>query len=240
MKNMKKKIAALALSGVMVVIAGYGTLAYFTDQDTATNEFTVGNVKIDLTETFWANGGQGIENWNNEAKIDNANWGALVEDNKVLWGINQASDIMPTRIIPKNPTITVEKNSEESYIRIIMTMPKDLYDRSNLKTNNTYVVYTFDGMGESWGAPLVREEQGIIALTYTYKEAVKGKVDGNTILEPLFMGIEVSEFANEGDILALNGGFNIDIMAQAIQTEGFASADDAFQAFEGQHAVPLN
>lgn len=51
---MKKKIIALALVLCLVAVAVVGgTLAYFTDEDNAENEFTVGNVDIDLTEPNW-------------------------------------------------------------------------------------------------------------------------------------------------------------------------------------------
>jgi predicted ribosomally synthesized peptide with SipW-like signal peptide len=44
---MKKKILALSLAlGVFALILSAGTLAYFTDSKSATNTFTVGNVKI--------------------------------------------------------------------------------------------------------------------------------------------------------------------------------------------------
>ena len=48
---MKKKIISLCLVvalGATAVIGG--TLAYFTDTDSETNNFTVGNVKIDIVE----------------------------------------------------------------------------------------------------------------------------------------------------------------------------------------------
>lgn len=50
---MKKKIVALCLVLALALTAiGGATLAYFTDTDTETNTFTVGNVKIDLVEDF--------------------------------------------------------------------------------------------------------------------------------------------------------------------------------------------
>lgn len=49
----KRKILLLAMSLCMVaILAVGGTLAYFTDTDSATNVFTVGNVDITLNETF--------------------------------------------------------------------------------------------------------------------------------------------------------------------------------------------
>nr|MBR4281553.1 SipW-dependent-type signal peptide-containing protein [Clostridia bacterium] len=56
----KRKILLLAALLSMVAILGVGgTLAYFTADDAATNTFTVGNVKIDLTEPNWASTGSG-------------------------------------------------------------------------------------------------------------------------------------------------------------------------------------
>ena len=48
---MKKKITALCLCVALLAIAVVGaSLAYFTDTKSATNTFSVGNVKIDLIE----------------------------------------------------------------------------------------------------------------------------------------------------------------------------------------------
>lgn len=58
----KKQIVALAtcISTVAIAVVG-GTLAYFTDTDTETNTFTVGNVSIDLIESQYhrVNAGRG-------------------------------------------------------------------------------------------------------------------------------------------------------------------------------------
>lgn len=51
---MKKKIIALCLVIALAATAVIGgTLAYFTDDEEATNTFTVGNVDITLTEPNW-------------------------------------------------------------------------------------------------------------------------------------------------------------------------------------------
>lgn len=51
---MKKKIIAVCLIVAMAAIAVVGgTLAWFTDDEEATNTFTVGNVDITLTEPNW-------------------------------------------------------------------------------------------------------------------------------------------------------------------------------------------
>ena len=49
---MKKKVFALSLAlGALALILSAGTLAYFSDTDTATNTFTLGKVEIELKET---------------------------------------------------------------------------------------------------------------------------------------------------------------------------------------------
>lgn len=50
--NTKKKVLSMALIGGLALTAVGGTLAYFTDTDTETNVFTVGNVDIELQEDF--------------------------------------------------------------------------------------------------------------------------------------------------------------------------------------------
>lgn len=49
---MKKKILSIALVVAMVAVIAAGSLAYFTDKDSAENKFTVGNVDIQLNEVF--------------------------------------------------------------------------------------------------------------------------------------------------------------------------------------------
>ena len=75
---MKKKLLALVLVVALAATAVIGgTLAYFTDTDEATNTFTLGNVKIDLQETFDQNnailrpGSQKNNNIQKEVRIQN-------------------------------------------------------------------------------------------------------------------------------------------------------------------------
>ena len=57
---MKKKLTAICLCVALLAIAIVGaTLAYFTDTKSATNTFTVGNVKIDLIESRYHRQGSG-------------------------------------------------------------------------------------------------------------------------------------------------------------------------------------
>jgi len=59
MKNSKLLVFALSLVAVAAVGVG-STLAYFTDNEKATNELTMGNVNISLTESEWKGNKDGV------------------------------------------------------------------------------------------------------------------------------------------------------------------------------------
>ena len=77
----KRKILLLVALLCMVAILGVGgTLAYFTAEDDVTNTFTVGNVKIDLTEPKW------------DPELGGT-------------GKTEAEDVYPGEALPKDPTV---------------------------------------------------------------------------------------------------------------------------------------
>lgn len=80
---MKKKsilMAAIAVMLVAVLVVG-GTLAYFTDTKSATNTFTMGNVKIELLESQYhrVNAGQGNAAGKTEPLSGGYLWAANVD-----------------------------------------------------------------------------------------------------------------------------------------------------------------
>lgn len=79
---MKKKITAIFLCVALVAIAIVGaSLAYFTDTKSATNTFTVGNVKIELLESQYhrVNAGKGNATGMEEPIIGGYLWAANVD-----------------------------------------------------------------------------------------------------------------------------------------------------------------
>ena len=97
----KKKLAAMLVSLTLVAVIGAGaTLAYFTDQDEATNVITMGHVDIDLEEPNFDAEGQEKD--------------YLIEN------------IVPGEVIVKDPTITVAEDSEAAYIRAKIEFSENL------------------------------------------------------------------------------------------------------------------
>ena len=94
---MKKKITALCLCVALLAVAVVGaSLAYFTDTKSATNTFTVGNVKIDLLESSLHRENAGVANgatstselWSDVAKEGTGNISAhdYMRGEYAAWG----------------------------------------------------------------------------------------------------------------------------------------------------------
>ncbi len=93
----KKKLLTMVLALVLIGAVGVGaTLAYFTDNDSATNVVTMGHVDVELTEP-----------------------GFDTEDGTAD---NTISDVTPGQVIAKDPTITLADDSLDAYVRVKLTV----------------------------------------------------------------------------------------------------------------------
>ena len=138
---MKKKLTAIFLCVALVAIAIVGaSLAYFTDTKSATNTFTVGNVKIDLIESRYhregndnsgdtsipdptqtASGMKYVTDGNkaftdDEIKADAANYSAYIGE--------RGKNMGPGRNFAKCPYV-VNTGANDAYIRIRVMIPSD-------------------------------------------------------------------------------------------------------------------
>ena len=102
----KKKIVSLCLVIALVAVASLGTLAYFTDTDSATNTFTVGKVDIELTEPEW--------------------------------DPEEEHTLMPGTTLLKDPTITVQEDSEDCYLFVRLDMTRYVPLLNAFLTDNGY------------------------------------------------------------------------------------------------------
>lgn len=90
---MKKKLTTVLAIVLVVALSVAGTYAYLTDKtDTIENTFTVGNVKIDLAETW-------NTDTNNDGKAD-------------AW----QAQLIPGKEYTKDPVVTVKGGSEKCYL----------------------------------------------------------------------------------------------------------------------------
>lgn len=252
----KTKALLMSLCAVLLVAASVlGTMAYLTDSKDVKNTFTVGNVAIKL----------------DEAKV-NADGKAIDKDGKVVNNLADAMRVaensyklLPGHEYTKDPTVTVNTPSVESYVRMKVTFNK----ASALIAMCTDPEFAEDGpTGVENAFPLIRmvkfveanaaKWDGIIpdnmvdteemladgkyfaydaeadTLTYYfyYKETVEAPT-ADVKLATLFDSIKVPEWAT-GDQLKALQGFEINVVAEAIQADGFENADAAWVAFAAQ------
>lgn len=109
---MKKKIVSLCLVVCLLATAiGGATMAYFTDKDQNTNEFTVGKVEIDLYETV------GHTDAQNYVKMADAVVGKGSDTNPNI----SYTDVLPGDVMKKE--VTVENTgTSDAYVALAVKM----------------------------------------------------------------------------------------------------------------------
>ena len=200
---MKKKLLVLSLCVALAAIAIAGaSLAYFTDTKSATNTFTVGNVKIDLIESRYHRTGSGnsgdtslpkpttkaagkefiTDGWtiftDDEIKADAANYSTYIGE--------RGSNMVPGRNFAKCPYV-VNTGANDAYVRIRVMIPHDgdvdnggIINAMFCSTATSSGEFQQGANGENW--PVV-EMNG-----YTDNKGLKYDVYTFTRTEPLKAG----------------------------------------------------
>ena len=212
-----KKILTLACCAVLLVCISVGaTVAYLTSQATVTNTFTVGKVQISMDEAA--------------IKKDETtgNW---VEDNTKDRVVANSYNLLPGISYAKDPTVTVKANSEDCYVRALVTITKAKeLDEIFADQNGANMAEIFGGLSTDWTCNSITKDTGNNTRTYEmrYKEVVK-KSSSDQVLDDIFEKVNVPSFITNNDLAKIDG-MKIEVVAHAIQADGFADADAAWAA----------
>lgn len=209
----KRKALLLTFCAVLLVVASVlGTIAYLTANDTVTNTFTVGRVAINL----------------DEAKV--------TEDGKAVTLAERVKEnrykLLPGHTYTKDPTVTVLKGSESSYIKMTVTFTKAKELDAIFAPNGAELTSIFKGYDSTnWIAKGNTKNTADNTRTYEfwYKDAV-GAPTADVALDALFDSITVPNDIT-GEQLATIQGMKITVNAYAIQADGFETAAKAWDAF---------
>lgn len=240
----KTKALLMSLCAVVLVVASVlGTMAYLTDTKSVNNTFTVGNVSIDLDEALVNADGTVVEGADR----------VKTNDYKLL----------PGHEYTKDPTVTVKSGSVDSYVRmkvtfnnaseIIALCTDPEFEDEVTGVENAFplirMVNFVEANAAKWDGiiPDSMVETGDMldnskyfvadtannTLTYYfyYNETVAAPT-GDVVLPTLFDSVKVPEWTTNDQLAALKD-FQINVVAEAIQADGFANADAAWAAFNG-------
>ena len=220
MKLNRKWIMVLALV-MSMAMATTGTLAYLTDRDSEANVFTMGNVEIDLNEEFDPDG----------------------------------AELIPGLDITKKPTIT-NTGKNDAWVWATIAIPSKL-DSEDASKNIVHFNYSKASVEEglwSWmdDVKIAQkiDDTDILYNVYTvlYNTALQ---PGETTAEPVMTKVYMDDHIDidpEGNVYHVEGGvvtgpyWNVNtdgnpiiyVSAYAIQTEGFATVEEGYAAYNAQ------
>jgi len=253
----KTKALLMSLCAVLLVAASVlGTMAYLTDSKDVKNTFTVGNVTIKLDEAKVDEKGNLVKNQDdtladrvtrNEYKLLPGH--TYVKDPTVTVlapsvesyvrmkvTFNKASQIIamctdpefaedgPTGVENAYPLIRMVKFVEANAAKWDGIIPDNMVDTEEMLADAKYFAYD--------------AEADTLTYYFYYTEPVAA-IDADVKLATLFDSVKVPEWAT-GDQLKALQGFEINVVAEAIQADGFVdangdpSADAAWTAFAAQ------
>lgn len=196
---MKKKIALICTAVVLVAaIAVGGTLALLTDQtDPVQNTFTVGKgISIDLKEPAW------------DGEDFDGNTSTASED----LGENLAQNFVPSRVIPKDPTVKNTSDMDAVWIAVKLDVGYNLNE-----DGTTYQVTGKDALDKIQDFAKIdwnngwEEKDTDNSLVYYYKTTVAAGAETAN----LFSEVAINNDANEQGM----DNFKIDVTAYAVQAE---------------------
>lgn len=241
--RMKKKSLIMLISALTIIFSvAFGTIAYLTDQAGVTNRFTIGNVDIVVDETKVDESGNPIPNPDHDPSDPN-------DTDAPHLRTEDANEypLIPGSEYVKDPVMTVKAGSERAYVRMTVTIHNasgidaifaDLKTQYPEKYPDGFVPGAFvterdNAVWVSTGTMEKNEKQNTYTLEFRYFEAVEPAAAQDTVLPPLFKTIKLpGELTNAH--LSQMAEFAIDIDGYAIQATGFASADEAWAAFDQQ------
>lgn len=264
---MKKKsilVAAIAVMLVAALVVG-GTLAYFTDTDSAKNTFTVGNVSINLIEQQRKLGADGNKTTDLEQFQQNKALYPIVgsaQGEKDALGMPIAKNYVDKMVTVKNT------GSEKAYIRAYFAIPSALddgYETFNAgmnvlhfnfgnKVGENGVVTSTEGNEWQWthGNKWNYFETTIDGIKYNvYYADYYQALDAGATTAQLVQGVYLDKSFDMKDDgpCAFGKAFDVDegwdwnnvscpVFAVAVQAEGFDSASAAMDAAFGANYNP--
>lgn len=229
----KKKLISLALVVIMIAILSFSSLAWFTDKDSAENQFMIaGSDDADPDEIF------SVDVWEDKDGDGDADDDVAGDEEGLIY-----EDILPGDLLVKKAYVE-NTGSYDQYIRVTVTISDAAawINAMGANADVTSVLKGFDATKWShiWnntnGAAQIPENL-VYVMYYNEALAPNGKI---SVLE----GVQIPESLTQAQAALFEGGFTIDIKADAVQTKNVGvdantpATDAAWTAFNYVESNP--
>lgn len=189
----KKKIIIASLVLLLVFAVG-GAIAYFTDTETKTNTFTVGNVDISLTE---------------------ANWDLTDSNNNNI--PDAAENISPGVSVAKDPVITNDSATAPAYLYAKVEIPCTS-DATPVE------IFTLNSIGSGWNLMTDGAcTSGVATKIYNYGTAsAMTALAAGSSTPAVFTNVTLNNSIT-GSEQGLSGNKNVVVTGYGVQTTGLTA-----------------
>lgn len=206
-KMTKRKISIAALAVCLIAILSFGTLAWFTAEDTVTNKFYVGDSTTNPDDVF------GIDVWE---KVDGEEIGKDAADDK---GATYET-ILPGEKLSKEPYLT-NTGVHPQFVRAIVTVSDAYQLREAMEGAWGDADKFLAGTHENWTLTdiLFTDDDELVYVFY-YNYAIAGGATTGKLFEEVVIptGLTLEQAQTIED-------FSISILGQVIQSEYLADPD---------------
>ena len=213
---MKKTLAIILALALLCIMAVGSTLSYFTDTDYDKNTMTVGKVGI-------------------SQKI-NGDENGLVS--VPMFPVTVNADNTLNNVVELAVTVTMDTDSQDAYVRTVFAFEMEKVDDQWVNPFTNDVTKVDNGI-QMTNVEFMKGEVKYVVGYYTYSSVLTAGDTTAPSLKQVYLNSTVgNEFST-----AVNGQYEILARSQAVQTQGFGSAqtalDTAFGAITTENAAEI-
>lgn len=213
MRLTKKKVLLASLAVCLVAIVSFGTLAWFTADDTVVNEFYVGNSTTDPDKVF------GIDLWEEDDLDGDGVTEVHGKDTADTTG-HKYEEILPGQALDKDPYLT-NTGIHPQYVRAIVTVTEaDILKKAMIPRYSEVSIWDdvkmfLPGTDAKWSLEhKYYTNKDTFVFVYYYTEVLEAGATTGKLFDDVVIPTELTkEQAAEMD------NFTITIVGEAIQSE---------------------
>lgn len=213
MKNMKKKVFAVALVVCLIATVSISTLAWFSDSDTAVNQFGIADSDDTINDVF------SIDVFELDPET------GLKDTDGIIYGAD--NEVVPGAELEKKAFVE-NTGKYDQYARVKVTLSDvsvwasmlNITDVQNATFDLTEIFDVPADFDTTWirnDAETVFPTANSDTLTYVYY--YNGVLEADDAAVPFLEGISIPEDMTRGDVVDMDGGFTLTIVAEAVQAD---------------------